>query len=319
MRQLPGVELFRRSSSLVANPTSQGISLRGLGSTSASRTLVTEDDVPLNDPLGGWIHWQEQPELSIQSVELVRGGASDLYGSSAIGGVVNVIPVRPTSNQAELQLQLTAAKAPTTTACWPQLNRGPWGLLAAGGLIGTDGYIQEAPSQRGPVDVASNVHSQNGLVFADRDLRRPQALRARQRLQRVAPQRHSRTRPTAPASALRHRRRLAKRAQCRARPAPLRIDRALSPDLLQHLQSAQLRQRRLAPIAAAKRRRKFSYVPDNELGAAAHWSQPFGAGLLFVAGADAHDVRVWDREQTYSGTAALTNLADHQRDSAAYG
>ena len=62
LRQLPGVELFRRSPSLVANPTSQGISLRGLGSTSASRTLVTEDDVPLNDPLGGWIHWQEQPD-----------------------------------------------------------------------------------------------------------------------------------------------------------------------------------------------------------------------------------------------------------------
>jgi outer membrane receptor protein involved in Fe transport len=39
---------------------------------------------------------------------------------------------------------------------------------------------------------------------------------------------------------------------------------------------------------------------------------------LFVAGADAHDVRVWDREQTYGSTAALTNLADHQRDSAAY-
>ena len=81
LRQLPGVELFRRSPSLVANPTSQGISLRALGSTSASRTLVTEDDVPLNDPLGGWIHWQEQPELSINDIELVRGGASDLYGS----------------------------------------------------------------------------------------------------------------------------------------------------------------------------------------------------------------------------------------------
>ena len=95
LRQLPGVELFRRSSSLVANPSSQGISLRALGSTSASRTLVTEDDVPLNDPLGGWIHWQEQPELSIKDVELVRGGASDLYGSSAIGGVVNIVPVQP--------------------------------------------------------------------------------------------------------------------------------------------------------------------------------------------------------------------------------
>ena len=116
LRQLPGVELFRRSSSLVANPSSQGISLRALGSTSASRTLVTEDDVPLNDPLGGWIHWQEQPELSIKDVELVRGGASDLYGSSAIGGVVNIVQAQPSSKNITVRSSLTAAKAPMTTA-----------------------------------------------------------------------------------------------------------------------------------------------------------------------------------------------------------
>ena len=106
MREVPGVELFRRSSSLVANPTSAGISLRGLGSTSASRTLVTEDDVPQNDPLGGWIHWEEPPELATQNIEVVRGGASDLYGSSAIGGLISIMPVRPTSNQAELTSKL---------------------------------------------------------------------------------------------------------------------------------------------------------------------------------------------------------------------
>jgi outer membrane receptor protein involved in Fe transport len=63
---------------------------------------------------------------------------------------------------------------------------------------------------------------------------------------------------------------------------------------------------------------RFSYDPDNELGAAAHWSQPLGAGLLLVAGADAHDIRFWDREQTYGSSAALSNLRDHLRDSAAY-
>ena len=88
------MELFRRSPSLVANPTSQGVSLRGLGSTSASRTLVTEDDVPLNDPLGGWIHWQEQPELAIhehragarrreRSVWIERNRRRDQRGSGA--------------------------------------------------------------------------------------------------------------------------------------------------------------------------------------------------------------------------------------------
>ena len=168
LRQLPGVELFRRSSSLVANPTSQGISLRALGSTSASRTLVTEDDVPLNDPLGGWIHWQEQPELSIKDVELVRGGASDLYGSSAIGGVVNIVPARPSSNGFEMQSTF-GGEGIYDNSMMATAHHGPWNLLGAGGLIGTDGYIQEAPSQRGPVDVASNVHSQNALVFAGRD------------------------------------------------------------------------------------------------------------------------------------------------------
>ena len=39
---------------------------------------------------------------------------------------------------------------------------------------------------------------------------------------------------------------------------------------------------------------------------------------MLVVGADVHDVRVWDREQSYTGAEALTNLADHQRDSAAY-
>ena len=69
------------------------MSLRGLGSTAASRTLVVSDEVPLNDPFGGWIHWNEIPLLAIDHVELMRGGAADLYGSSAIGGVVDVVPV----------------------------------------------------------------------------------------------------------------------------------------------------------------------------------------------------------------------------------
>ncbi len=48
---------------------------------------------------------------------------------------------------------------------------------------------------------------------------------------------------------------------------------------------------------------RYSYVPTNELGAAAHWSQPLRAGLLFLAGADARDVRVWDLEQTFTASA----------------
>ncbi len=93
LRTVPGFDLFRRSSSLVANPTTEGVSLRGLGSTAASRTLVLLGDVPLNDPFGGWVHWEELPSLAIGQVEVVRGGVSDLYGSSAVGGVVQISTV----------------------------------------------------------------------------------------------------------------------------------------------------------------------------------------------------------------------------------
>ena len=51
------------------------------------------DQVPLNDAFGGWVHWDEIPALGIDEVKLLRGGAADLYGSSAIGGVVEVVPV----------------------------------------------------------------------------------------------------------------------------------------------------------------------------------------------------------------------------------
>jgi len=316
LRTLPGVELFRRSSSLVANPTSQGISLRALGSTSASRTLVTEDDVPLNDPLGGWIHWQEQPELSIQSVELVRGGASDLYGSSAIGGVVNIIPVRPSSNFADLNSSF-GGEGTYDNSLLAADHVGPWNLLAAGGLIGTDGYIQEAPSQRGPVDVASNVHSQNALLTAGRDFG---DLKLFARAAGFNESRHNGTPYQRNATRLIRYSTGADWQNARSTALALRLYG--SDERYRQTFSSISNLPNFGDAACSYRcgetPSKFSYVPDNELGAAAHWSRPFGAGLLLIAGADAHDVRVWDREQTYGSTAALTNVADHQRDSAAY-
>jgi outer membrane receptor protein involved in Fe transport len=316
IRQIPGLELFRRSSSLVANPTSQGVSLRGLGSTSASRTLVTDDDVPLNDPIGGWIHWQEQPELSVQSIELVRGGASDLYGSSAIGGVINVIAARPTSRQAELRSTF-GGEGTYDSSLLLQTKHGPWGLLASGGLLGTDGFIQEAPSQRGPVDVASNVHSQNALLLAEHD---SGPLRLFARANGFNESRHNGTHYQINAT------RLVRYATGADWQAPH------SASLVTRFYGSSERYRQTfsslsnAPNAAhptcsyrcGETPTKFAYIPVNELGATAHWNQPLGAGFLLVAGADARDVRYWDREQSYTGTSPLTNLRDHQRDSAAW-
>src|SRR2546426_2573154 len=86
LRQVPGFTLFRRSGSRTANPTSQGVSLRGIGASGASRALVIDDGVPLNDPFGGWGYWGRPPRMEIDSVQLLRGGASHLYGRAAVAG-----------------------------------------------------------------------------------------------------------------------------------------------------------------------------------------------------------------------------------------
>jgi outer membrane receptor protein involved in Fe transport len=316
MRQLPGVELFRRSSSLVANPSSQGLSLRALGSTAASRTLITEDDVPLNDPFAGWIHWQEQPELSIDRIELVRGGASDLYGSSAIGGVVSVIPVRPAAGVAELRSSYGAEGTYDDSLLLAD-KLGPWGLVAAGGVLGTDGYIQESPYQRGPVDLPSDVHSQNGLVLAEHN---QGPLRLFVRSNGFNDARNNGTPDQTNATRLwrfstgsdwqgPHQGALGVRLYGSAEhfrqvfSSIGNTPTAAYPDCSYRCEETPTRS---------------SHSPENELGAVAHWTQPLGAGLVIVAGADSHDVRVWDNEQTYGATAALTNLHDHQRDSSGY-
>jgi outer membrane receptor protein involved in Fe transport len=163
LREVAGFQLFRRTSSWVANPTTEGTTLRGLGSTAASRTLVLSDQVPLNDAYGGWIHWSEIPALATRDVELMRGGASDLYGSSAIGGVIDVVPVVPKG----FDYGLNVAGASEDTSIADGLltaESGGWSGLAASSLFRTGGYILTAPEVRGLVDVPSNVHSQSGRV-----------------------------------------------------------------------------------------------------------------------------------------------------------
>ena len=172
LRQVTGLQFFRRSSTLVANPTSQGVSLRGLGSTSASRTLVLAGHVPLNDPFGGWVYWDQLPSLAIQDVEVVRGGASDLYGNSAIGGVINMIERQPGPTAYAIDTGYGQENTPHA-AVLGTTARGPWSGLAAADWLRTDGYIQVAPADRGPVDTPANVHYQNGELdgrrtFAER-------------------------------------------------------------------------------------------------------------------------------------------------------
>lgn len=151
LRQVPGFSLFRRTSSIVANPTTQGVSLRGVGASGASRTLVLQDGVPLNDAFGGWVYWDRVPRLAVERVEIVRGGASDLYGSDALSGVINVItqpPARHVFNaEASYGTHGTGEVSFFASERWRGL-----GVALAGEAFKSDGYFIVAPTVRGQAD-----------------------------------------------------------------------------------------------------------------------------------------------------------------------
>ena len=90
LSDVPGVSLFRRTSSAAENPTTQGVSIRSIGPSAASRALVTLDGVPQNDPFGGWVIWTSLPTESIEDVSVVRGAGAGPYGSGALTGVIQL-------------------------------------------------------------------------------------------------------------------------------------------------------------------------------------------------------------------------------------
>jgi outer membrane cobalamin receptor len=51
--------------------------------------------MPLNDAFGGWVFWDKVPQAAIDRIEVDRGSSSDLYGADALGGVIQVLTVRP--------------------------------------------------------------------------------------------------------------------------------------------------------------------------------------------------------------------------------
>jgi len=152
LRQVPGFSLFRRSSSLVTHPTTQGLSLRGIGPSGTSRALVLVDGVPVNDAFGGWVYWDRIPLQSIEQIEVVRGGGSSVWGNYALGGVVHVLTRRPT----ERALFFDGSYGTRDTMNFDLLLhevQGPFRLSLEGSYFDTEGYMVVKESRRGSIDI----------------------------------------------------------------------------------------------------------------------------------------------------------------------
>jgi outer membrane receptor protein involved in Fe transport len=169
LRQVAGFDLFRRNSSRASNPTTQGVSMRGVGSSGASRAAILLDGVPATDPFGGWMNWSQIPREAIESVEMLRGGASDLYGGQALSGAVQLLTKTPEATEADLDLSYGNQTTPNASAYFGTTT-GNWLWSLAGEYFSTNGYIPVQPSQRGAVDnPASSLH-RNGELQVQRQL-----------------------------------------------------------------------------------------------------------------------------------------------------
>lgn len=327
LHAVAGFSLFRRTSSWTANPTTEGVSLRGLGSTAASRTLVVSDEVPLNDPFGGWVHWNEVPTLAIDQVSLERGGASDLYGSSAIGGVIDITPATPpfpfwlfsTPNFGgtpaaanavpALRFSADALGATESTGSGDALlttSARRLATLAALSVLSTGGYVPTAPALRGSVDIPANVASQAARL----------ELRTR----------------TSTHDDLFLRGNLLN--ESRSNGTPLQTDAArlwrymTGYDRTAENTSYNLRlfgaregyRQAFSSVAANRNSEtltKLQQVPSDELGFVAHASRAFTPQLTTALGLDLRDIRGTDNE-TSPSTHITTSTSARQRETGGY-
>lgn len=159
LRDEAGIAQFRRSDGRSAHPTSQGVTLRGLGGNASSRALLTLDGVPQADPFGGWVAWSAYDAINLGGIIVTRGGGSGVDGAGALAGTIG----------------LYSTMTEGAEASFAYGSRNSWDALAtAGERLGSgqvaidgrysrgDGFIPVVEGQRGSVDRAAS-YEQGGL------------------------------------------------------------------------------------------------------------------------------------------------------------
>lgn len=85
------------------HPVGAGVMLQGLD---AQRVLVLVDGRPVAGRMAGTFDLSRLPASMVERIEIVQGPQSTLYGSDAMGGVINIITRR--AGAADAQVELTA-------------------------------------------------------------------------------------------------------------------------------------------------------------------------------------------------------------------
>jgi outer membrane cobalamin receptor len=165
--------LFKRSSSVVANPTTQGVSLRGIGSSGASRTLVLWDAIPANDVFGGWVYWTQLIPDEIQTAEISRGASTSIFGDRAMSGTIGLFSRQPEPWRLFGDYQSGNENTQDVSMGFANIWRG-FAFSGMGRAYTTDGYYIVPESIRGAVDrkaadrfATGDVHLDHHSSFGD--------------------------------------------------------------------------------------------------------------------------------------------------------
>ncbi len=145
----PAFGTYRRSGSGIAHPTTQGVSLRGTGTSATSRSIILLDGIPLNDPFGGWVRWNR---FSIGELESVRFGHASTFASSA--GAILVKRRRPDKKPIR-EFKLTGGDVHGFSAdgfAAPAAKKNGWESTGSFRVEDFAGHPVVRVSQRGSID-----------------------------------------------------------------------------------------------------------------------------------------------------------------------
>ncbi len=121
------------------------ITLRGI--QDQSRTLVLVDGIPFNDGQGGSVNWSMIPKEMVDRIEIVRGPMSALYGSGAMGGVINIITKSPDKINGGIFKLGYGSLNTFTTSAYSGAQSGKHGYVLGGKAYKTGGYVQAIEEQ----------------------------------------------------------------------------------------------------------------------------------------------------------------------------
>jgi vitamin B12 transporter len=160
LRLQPGFQLFRRASSRVANPTTQGVTLRALGGNAASRVTLLLDGVPQDDPFAGWIPFSALTLSDVASVRIIRGGGTVSAGAGALAGTISIDSAAADETGGQIDARYGRFNAFDVTG-GVALVQGKFSAKISGAVYDSDGYRLIVPAQRGSADIAATTRARS--------------------------------------------------------------------------------------------------------------------------------------------------------------